>query len=80
MKHFVASVGAVCRLRRHRCVLAVCSVFIFRLNSLLLLLLLVLLFFFRWRVALQVCLELLIAVALRNRDRIYSYGLCCMST
>lgn len=42
------------------------SVFVFRINSLLLLLLL----FFRWRVARQVCLELLIAVALRNRHRI----------
>ena len=38
---------------------------------LLLLSLLVCLFiFFRWHLALQVCLELLIAVALRNRDRI----------
>ena len=44
--------------------------FVFHTHYLLLLPLLVFLFFFRWRVALQVCLELLIAVALRNRDRI----------
>ena len=43
-------------------------VFMFSINSLLLLLLLLVFLFFRWRVALQVCLELLIAVALRNRD------------